>query len=708
MNKRIFALDIGTRSVTGILLDEQDGKFTLVDYATKEHQERSMIDGQIHDVVSVSNVIKDVKETLEKKHGPLHEVSVAAAGRALKTVRAEATLSLNQQPLTEQDMIKHIELSAVQQAQKQLIDREETYAFSHYYCVGYSILHYELDGEKIGSLIDQRGEKATVEVIATFLPKVVVESLLAALQRAHLHMHALTLEPIAAIHVLIPESMRRLNVALIDIGAGTSDIALTNDGTVVAYGMVPHAGDKITEAISDAYILDFPQAEQAKKEIVSRGDAIIQDILGFETKVTLDELLPQINQHIQVLAKTLAAEILALNSTVPQAIMLIGGGSLTPSLSRLLAEKIGLPTQRVAVRDVDGIQALDDSDHLPNGPDYITPIGIAITSKQNPVHYISVTVNKQSIRMFEMKQLTVGDALIQAGIEIKKMYGKPGIALFITWNEKAITIPGYLGTAPRIFVNGIKGHVDTPVQQNDEISVSAGTNGTSPYLTLNEFIGDLPSISIMYNKEQHLLTPSIIVNGKRQNGSTIISDKDSIEIKHVRTVADFLQSIGSKQTTEPFTVFVNNERVHLDQGKTHLHVNKQVVEPSYTLQPNDHLSLKYATTIRVKDVLEHLHIQTVASINITFDEMPIQLEQQVVSVKMNEEPIALDAVLPPNSSISIYEKEQPSFIFQDVFRYIDIDVTKKSGSFMLENNGKEATFFEPLFAGDQLCIRWEK
>src|SRR5690625_5489769 len=71
------------------------------------------------------------------------------------------------------------------------------------------------------------GDKATVEVIATFLPQVVVESLLASLERADLTMEALTLEPIAAIHVLIPDSMRRLNIALVDIGAGTSDVAIT-------------------------------------------------------------------------------------------------------------------------------------------------------------------------------------------------------------------------------------------------------------------------------------------------------------------------------------------------------------------------------------------------------------------------------------------------------------------------------------------------
>src|SRR5699024_7274800 len=131
-------------------------------------------------------------------------VCVAAAGRALKTVESEASMPIKDNTITNPVPIKHLELSAVQNAQAKLTTKEVKGDYSNYYCVGYSIVHYKLDDEIIGSLIDQSGETATVQVIATFLPKVVVESLLAALKRANLEMEGLTLEPIAAINVLIP------------------------------------------------------------------------------------------------------------------------------------------------------------------------------------------------------------------------------------------------------------------------------------------------------------------------------------------------------------------------------------------------------------------------------------------------------------------------------------------------------------------------
>ncbi|MFD1608656.1 hypothetical protein [Oceanobacillus luteolus] len=69
MSNITFALDIGTRSVTGVLIEKDMSKIRLIDYCIIEHDERSMRDGQIHDVVAVANTIKEVKSRLEAKIG---------------------------------------------------------------------------------------------------------------------------------------------------------------------------------------------------------------------------------------------------------------------------------------------------------------------------------------------------------------------------------------------------------------------------------------------------------------------------------------------------------------------------------------------------------------------------------------------------------------------------------------------------------------
>lgn len=91
-----------------------------------------------------------------------------------------------------------------------------------------------------------------VDLIATFLPEEVVDGLYAAVEGAGLHVSSLTLEPIAAIQVAIPEKFRLLNIALVDVGAGTSDISIVKDGSIIAFGMSLWQEDEITEALPRA------------------------------------------------------------------------------------------------------------------------------------------------------------------------------------------------------------------------------------------------------------------------------------------------------------------------------------------------------------------------------------------------------------------------------------------------------------------------
>ncbi|WP_163971677.1 cell division protein FtsA [Oceanobacillus halotolerans] len=707
MEERIFALDIGTRSVTGIILKEQENQYMVVDYVIKEHRERSMRDGQIHHVIEVANVIKEVKHQLEETHGTLSKVSIAAAGRALKTIQATASIELEEQVITDGESIRHLELSAVQEAQHMLAAETENHDHTHYYCVGYSVMHYRLDDEQIGSLIDQSGKTASVEIIATFLPKIVVESLLAAVNRAGLEMEALTLEPIAAIHVLIPESMRRLNVALVDIGAGTSDIAITDKGTVVAYGMVPIAGDEITEAISDQYLLDFPMAEKMKRNIVLNGEDTVQDILGFESTITYDTLVDDSKDAIHKLASSIAREIIVLNTRSPKAVMVIGGGSLTPEITSHLAAQLQLPSNRVAVRDISAIQNLTKTEVLPTSPDAVTPVGIAIAAKQNPVHYINVTVNEKKIKMFEMKQLTIGDCLIQAGIDIRKAYGKPGPAIMITVNGKEITLPGTFGGAPSIAVNDELAEVDQIIQDKDDIKVIVGKDGVAPSLTLTQLIGETPTFMIYYNGKPYSIGTTINVNGEQKRKDYIIQDKDVVEWIQPKTVADFLKSIHvsltDHQTT--FPIYVNNREVVLKEEETTIYVNNEEASTYQPLKPNDQITCMPPKETTVKDILSSLQKSFNHSITVTFNGKPVTITKQALTILKDNQTITEDAILHPYDRITIKEQNEQSFIFQDVFRFIEVDLTAIKGNFQLYCNDEPTTFYASIRNGDQLAIK---
>lgn len=709
--KKLFALDIGTRSVIGIILEEQNGQYQVIDALMKEHSERAMLDGQIHDVLSVSKIISEIKETLEVKYGPLKKVCVAAAGRALKTERAKITIDINGKPLIQKQDILHLELSAVQQAQASVAEKHQAEKSYYYYCVGYSVLYYRLDGEEMGSLIDQQGNEASVEIIATFLPKVVVESLLSALHRADLEMEALTLEPIAAINVLIPPSMRRLNVALVDIGAGTSDIAITDLGTIIAYGMVPIAGDEITEAISDQLLLDFPLAEKAKRDLHENDTITVTDILGFETEIQKEEIIKQISPALERLTSSICNEILNLNNNLsPKAVMLVGGGSLTPELPKKVAERLGLPENRVAIRGIDAISSLTIAEHIRKGPDLVTPIGIAIAAHKSPVQYKTVYVNEQPVRLFEVKKLTVGDCLLAAGIKMNKLYGKPGLANIITLNGQSITVPGSHGEPPIILRNGEHCSLDDAIESGDQLFVTKGADGQKAEIQLKELIDEIPSKDIKINGVHYTISASLNRNGKIAAPEEYINDNDEIEVKIPETVEDMLRALGLHELLaeiRPFRVKINGKETFISAFSGILYRNGKEIKPFSSYEHCDEIIIEKKELPTLRELAHLKQIMLSQNIPVSFNGKEIHLTKPVTVIIRDGEPLSESDEIYDGDSLLTEQKKIEPFIFQDLFSHVDIEVpSQTNGRFILLKNGEQTTFDCKLDPGDELKIVW--
>ena len=194
------------------------------------------------------------------------------------------------------------------------------------------------------------------------MPRTVVESLLTVLNRCDLGLYSLTLEPIAAGDVVILPSMRKLNIALVDIGAGTSDIAICRDGSIFAYGMVPMAGDEITENICDNFLLTFDEAERIKRELTNHQMVKFTDILGNEKEVSSKEVIDSVNSAVNELSSKIARKIMELNGKAPVAVLCIGGGSLMPGLPEHIAAHLELTKERVGVKGRENLNFVDGNE----------------------------------------------------------------------------------------------------------------------------------------------------------------------------------------------------------------------------------------------------------------------------------------------------------------------------------------------------------
>ncbi len=189
-NDMKFALDIGTRSMIGTLGVVKEDKFEVICEKYLEHEERAMIDGQIHDIDLVAKGVNIILKQVEEEVGfKVDEVSIAAAGRFLKTINSKGTMDLNIEEEITKDIIRSLELTAVKKAEEK-INRTTN---GKLYCVGYSVNNYYLNGFVISNLIGHKGENIAVEVIATFLPRSVVDSLYTVMNKVDLRVNNLTL-----------------------------------------------------------------------------------------------------------------------------------------------------------------------------------------------------------------------------------------------------------------------------------------------------------------------------------------------------------------------------------------------------------------------------------------------------------------------------------------------------------------------------------
>lgn len=132
--KEIFALDIGTRKVMGIIARQAEEQLEILDVDIMEHISRPMFDGQIHSIEEVVKTVKKIKENLESRlHKKLNKVGVAVAGRNLVTFKEKITRELPAEAELDYQLVRDLELEAVE---KIIADADSH--LSQFHCVGYS------------------------------------------------------------------------------------------------------------------------------------------------------------------------------------------------------------------------------------------------------------------------------------------------------------------------------------------------------------------------------------------------------------------------------------------------------------------------------------------------------------------------------------------------------------------------------------------
>lgn len=688
----VFGLDIGTRSIVGTVGYKTDEReFIVVAQYVAEHETRAMVDGQIHDIGRVAKTIRKVKEALETQIAqPLSEVCIAAAGRVLKTVTTTATYEFPEERVVTGEDVHTLELLGVERAQDILKEMNDTkYQF---YCVGYSVMHYYLNGEQMARLESHKAKEIGEELIVTFLPEDVVDGLYAAVELADLTVANMTLEPIAAINIAIPENFRLLNIALVDIGAGTSDISVTKDGSVIAYGMIPLAGDEITELIVQQYLVDFQTAETIKAAS-GEGDTITyRDIMLLEHTVSSEEIWELTAPVVDKMATEVAAKIKELNGDKSvSAVFVVGGGGKIHGYTELLAEKLGLIKERVALRGEEVLQEVTFlQQEIKKDPLLVTPIGICLNYYDQRNRFTMVRFNGEHIKLYDNHKLTIVDAALQAGFPNVELFPKRGKSLEFSVNGTPRIVRGEEGESALIYMNDKPVGINTPLEPNCEIIIEPSTEGRAAVRTLEQ-LEEYTASSIDFMVNGHVVhCPRLLeVNGSLGLPSYQICAGDQIEVRGFYTVEQLAAFMDVEVDWER-DILVNNRAAGAD---TLIYENFTVdwTVHSFGAAEPQAMELKEEAEEKQADSADNDAAGSAGEGDAAEDTKP----QKEISVMINGKPVRLTG--------------KADYVFVDIFDFYDFDLKASAGRAIITKlNGSNAQYAAELKDGDEITLGWQE
>ena len=734
----VFALDVGTRTVVGVV-GVRKGRWFRVDAAeVYEHKNRVVFAGQIHDIDGVASAVSAVRGRLEQKLGfTLDSAYIAAAGRALKTVCTEARRELSPDREIDEALLQSMEIEAMQSAQKAVAkdssSRRDAFDF-----VGHAVTGMTLDGYAMSNLIGHCGAHVKVEYLATYLPHSVIESLFTVMRRAEVSVSGLTLEPIAALDAAIPLENRRLNLAIADIGAGTSDIAITKGGNVFAYAMDSFAGDNITEHICDSFLVDFKNGELIKYALYDRKpDIPYTDIFGRGRTVSFGDAYSAASGVIKELADKIAATIVEANQGPPAAVIAVGGGCRLPDFETFLARALGISEDRVVTHGRNAIANLICDLDILTGPECVTPFGIALCAMDPAAldedrdlaitgmgyggglfpDHMSVRLNKRLVRLANISNRTVSDALVAAAFKPSRLIGKSGKSLSFVLNGKPKTIHGEPGLSARIAVNGAEAGLGTAIAHGDRILVKDAEDGADARAHISDLAPQAQVGTVVFEGIQYYITPHATLNGAECAMSAEVREGDRVELITQTTVGMFADENAGGLYGDSFAV------------------NGSPAGREHVLSPGDEITVAVAgDEITVAATGDEITVGGTAAPQgggspgeavslpaanggpeADYPELPSAINNGSEADNPAQQPAANGGPMTGDPFLQLTINGEPTEIYKtpdgpllvDALNYVQIGHTGAAGRLVLRVNDSPANLTDTIAQGDRVVIKWE-
>ncbi|MDR0979684.1 MAG: pilus assembly protein PilM [Candidatus Nomurabacteria bacterium] len=369
----VLALDIGTEYIKALAATTA-GKVDILAAAKVRQAAGNMNAGAIADIRGVLQATEKALLEIERQTGERAVKTVV--GIAGELVRGETRRVVYRRPnadtrITEEEMskiVRAVELRALQRAQKEMA--LETGTQVKLRLINSALVAVEIDGYKVNSPIDFQGSEVAVQIYTAFAPLVHIGAVEKIANELELDLISITTEPFAVYRAAIgDDESSNLTAIMLDIGGGTTDLAVVNEGGVEGTQSFAIGGRSFTREISQKLNLNLDEAERLKVSDVPADVAKVEEAVQ-------DNLLVW-RSGVELLLETFTGL-----DHLPSKILLSGGGAGLPAIKATLEDEAfgeDLPLIKhpaIQVLEFEALPGLRNRSAVELDPSFITAAGM--------------------------------------------------------------------------------------------------------------------------------------------------------------------------------------------------------------------------------------------------------------------------------------------------------------------------------------------
>jgi cell division protein FtsA len=365
----LVGLDIGTTKICCIVGELTDGGIDIIGIGT--HPSKGLRKGVVVNIDATVASIKRAVEEAEHMAGcEISTVYTGIAGGHVKAFASHGVVAVKDKEVRQSDVERVIDQA---KAVAIPLDREVIHVLPQEFIVD--------DQDGIKDPVGMSGVRLEAKALIVTGAVSSAQNIIKCAQRTGLNVADIVLQPLASSLAVLSEDEKELGVCLVDVGGGTTDIAIFSNGSIVHTAVLALGGNHLTNDVAVGLRTPTHEAERIKKQygcamasMVDKGETIeVPSVGGGQARVLSRQILAEIVEpRVEEIFMLVQHEIqkCGMEELLASGVVITGGSTLLHGMPEMAAEVLGMPVRRGVPRGVGGLV------DVVKGPQFATAVGL--------------------------------------------------------------------------------------------------------------------------------------------------------------------------------------------------------------------------------------------------------------------------------------------------------------------------------------------